>query len=313
MIAAQSQLTHDMICAAGGAQALALVHDLKQALDDITKGSAASALLMEFPPDVETFQKLRPDDFEQAYGEDKPVPNRVDVLVLAKLKSVVPARNTKNTVRSDSAPSGPAHRHQLALPGFPSTPVASPIAPMPLVTTLPRAPWGAVADAPKPGKPAQVLALDGGSGESLVAPEPEKRGSARNETEERGPARTETTERGSARTETAERGSARPDATSNAHTQDSSPAELAKAMRLQIAKGNCGLASEEGAPDGSKEAQDAIVAKKGNGRVKAGKAVPKNNGGRPASKPPKATPLKTPAAPLKSPPQNGGNIKTRQR
>jgi hypothetical protein len=295
MIGAQSQLTHGMICAAGGAQALALVHDLKQALDDITKGSVASALLMEFPRDVETFQKLRPDDFEQAYGEDKPVPNRVDAFVLAKLKSVVPARNTKSTVRSDSAPSGPAHRHQLALPGFPSTPVASPIAPMPLATTLPRAPWGAVADAPKPGKPAEGAAV-----------------AVRNETEERGPARTETTERGSARTETAERGSARPDATSNAHTQDSSPAELAKAMRLQIAKGNCGLASEEGAPDGSKEAQDAIAAKKGNGRVKAGKAVPKNKGGRPGLKPPKATPLKTPAAPLKSPPQNGGNIKTRQ-
>ena len=94
MIGAQSQLTHDMMCAAGGAQALALVQDLKQAVDDVTRGSVASALLMEFPPDVETFQKLRPDDFEKAYGEEKPVPNRVDPLVLAKLKSVVPARNT---------------------------------------------------------------------------------------------------------------------------------------------------------------------------------------------------------------------------
>ena len=299
MIGAQSQLTHDMMCAAGGAQALALVQDLKQAVDDVTRGSVASALLMEFPPDVETFQKLRPDDFEQAYGEEKPVPNRVDPLVLAKLKSVVPARNTRNTVRSDSAPAG--HRHQLALQGFPSAPVPSPIAPMPHATRFPRAPWGALADAPKPGAPAEVLARGGGSGESLVAPELEKRGSARNETEERGPARTE--ERGSARTETAERGSARPDATSNAHTQDSSPAELAKAMRLQIAKGNCDLTSEKGAPDGSKEAQDAIVAKEGHGRVQPGKAAPKNTGGRPASKHPKATPLKTPAAPLKSPPK----------
>ena len=307
MIGAQSQLTHDMMCAAGGAQALALVQDLKQAVDDVTRGSVASALLMEFPPDVETFQKLRPDDFEKAYGEEKPVPNRVDPLVLAKLKSVVPARNTRNTVRSDSAPARPAHRHQLALPGFPSTSVASPIAPMPLATRFPSAPWGALADAPKPGAPAEVLARGGGSGESLVAPELEKRGSARNETEERGPARTE--ERGSARTETAERGSARPDATSNAHTQASSPADLAKAMRLQIAKGNCDLTSEKGGPDGSKEAQDAIVAKEGHGRVQPGKAVPKNTGGRPASKHPKATPLKTPAAPLKSPPKTAGTSK----
>ena len=307
MIGAQSQLTHDMMCAAGGAQALALVQDLKQAVDDVTRGSVASALLMEFPPDVETFQKLRPDDFEKAYGEEKPVPNRVDPLVLAKLKSVVPARNTRNTVRSDSAPAG--HRHQLALQGFPSAPVPSPIAPMPLATRFPSAPWGALADAPKPGAPAEVLARGGGSGESLVAPEPEKRGSARNETEERGPARTETTERGSARTETAERGSARPDATSNAHTQASSPADLAKAMRLQIAKGNCDLTSEKGAPDGSKEAQDAIVAKEGHGRVQPGKAAPKNTGGRPASKHPKATPLKTPAAPLKSPPKTAGTSK----
>ena len=305
MIGAQSQLTHDMMCAAGGAQALALVQDLKQAVDDVTRGSVASALLMEFPPDVETFQKLRPDDFEKAYGEEKPVPNRVDPLVLAKLKSVVPARNTRNTVRSDSAPAG--HRHQLALQGFPSAPVPSPIAPMPLATRFPSAPWGALADAPKPGAPAEVLARGGGSGESLVAPEPEKRGSARNETEERGPARTE--ERGSARTETAERGSARPDATSNAHTQASSPADLAKAMRLQIAKGNCGLASEDGAQDGAKETKGAIAAKQGDDRVTAGKACPKSKGGKPASKTPKATPPKTSAAPLKPVPKKAATSK----
>ena len=142
MIGAQAPLTHDMICAARGAQALTLVQDLKKALDDATRGSAPSSLLMEFPLDVETFQKLRPDDFELAYGEDKPVPNRVDALVLAKLKSVVPARNTRSTVRSDAgtlASAGAPHRHQLALPGFPSTPVVSPIAPMPI---LPRTPWG---------------------------------------------------------------------------------------------------------------------------------------------------------------------------
>ena len=142
MIGAQAQLTNDMVTAVGGAQSLTLVQDLKKALDDATRGSAPSSLLIEFPPDVETFQKLRPDDFELAYGEDKPVPNRVDALVLAKLKSVVPARNTKSTVRSDSAPAGPAHRHQLALPGFPSTPVASPIAPMPLASRFPTPPWG---------------------------------------------------------------------------------------------------------------------------------------------------------------------------
>ena len=56
---------------------------------------------------------------------------------------------------------------QLALPGIPSTPVASPIAPMPPAWALPTV--LATADAAMPGKPAEVLALEGGRGESLVA------------------------------------------------------------------------------------------------------------------------------------------------
>ena len=82
MIGAQSQLTNDMILAAGGAQSLMLVHDVKKALDELTKGGVPPNLLMEFPPDVETFQKLRPEEFEQAYAEEKPVPNREHPLVL---------------------------------------------------------------------------------------------------------------------------------------------------------------------------------------------------------------------------------------
>ena len=161
MIGAQTQLTNDMILAAGGAQSLILVHDVKKALDDLTKGTVPPDLLMEFPPDVETFQKLRPEEFEQAYAEEKPVPNRVHPLVLSKLKSLVPARNSNNSVRSESgtlAPTGAAHRQQnaLALPGYQSTPVTSPIAPMPVIS-------------PKLDKPAEVLALAGGGGESLVA------------------------------------------------------------------------------------------------------------------------------------------------
>ena len=47
MIGAQAQLTNDMIIADGGAQSPTLVQYLKNALDDVTRGSAPSNLLME--------------------------------------------------------------------------------------------------------------------------------------------------------------------------------------------------------------------------------------------------------------------------
>ena len=83
-------------------------------------------------------------------------------------------------------------------------------------------------------------------------------------------------------------------------------------MRLQIVKGKSGLASEDGATDGSKEAQDASVATKGNERVTVGKAGPKSNLGKASIKPPKGNTAQNTSCAAQTPPHNGGNIKTRQ-
>ena len=105
LIGAQPGFDANCLQEAGGPMALQLVQDLKAAhAQNMVAAETNEELLANFPATIAEFKVMRPETFQQAYPEELPVSSPIDVMTLAKLKSMVPCRSSKSTVSNTPKP-----------------------------------------------------------------------------------------------------------------------------------------------------------------------------------------------------------------
>ena len=99
-ISAQPGLTRECIAAAAGSDGLDLVHQLKEHHSSMIEGELLCGdLPIEYPQKPASFLTMKPQLYEKAYRDGEPMDSQVDPVLLARLKAMVPCRNSKGSVQ----------------------------------------------------------------------------------------------------------------------------------------------------------------------------------------------------------------------